>query len=58
MSILLVSSEMPEVMGMSDRIMVMHNGQVTGEFSRAEATEEKLMTAAFGQTAEEEGIPS
>ena len=48
MSILLVSSDMPEVLGMSDRVMVMHEGRVTGEFSQAEATQEKLMRCAVG----------
>jgi rhamnose transport system ATP-binding protein len=49
MGILMISSEMPEVLGMADRILVMHEGRLTGEFSRAEATEEKIMTAAAGQ---------
>lgn len=44
--ILMVSSELPEILGMSDRIMVMHEGRKTGEFGRAEATEEKIMKAA------------
>ena len=51
MSILLVSSDMPEVLGMSDRIMVMHEGRITGEFSRNEATQEKLMRCAVGKAA-------
>ena len=42
MSIILVSSDMPEVLGMSDRILVMHEGQITGEFSHAEATQENF----------------
>jgi rhamnose transport system ATP-binding protein len=46
MAILMISSELPEVLGMSDRILVMHEGRVTGEFSRAEATQEKIMLAA------------
>jgi len=46
MAILMISSELPEVLGMSDRILVMRAGQLTGEFSRAEATPEKLMAAA------------
>ncbi len=44
--ILMISSELPEVLGMSDRILVMHEGHVTGLFDRAEATQEKIMTAA------------
>lgn len=49
LSIILVSSEMPEVLGMSDRIMVMHEGKSSAIFSRAEATQEKLMAAAVGK---------
>ena len=45
-AILMISSELPEVLGMSDRILVMHEGQVTGLFSRSEATQEKIMLAA------------
>jgi inositol transport system ATP-binding protein len=47
-AILMVSSELPEILGMSDRVLVMHNGRITGEFSRAEATQEKIMHAATG----------
>jgi rhamnose transport system ATP-binding protein len=46
MAILMISSELPEVLGMSDRILVMHEGRLTGQFTRAEATQEKLMAAA------------
>ncbi len=45
-AILMISSELPEVLGMSDRILVMHEGRVTGVFERSEATQEKVMTAA------------
>ncbi|MFM1654663.1 sugar ABC transporter ATP-binding protein [Brevibacillus sp. B_LB10_24] len=47
-AIIMISSEMPEVLGMSDRILVMHEGRITGEFSREEATQEKIMHAAAG----------
>jgi inositol transport system ATP-binding protein len=47
-AVIMVSSEMPEILGMSDRIIVMHEGQVTGELSRAEATQEKIMQLATG----------
>jgi inositol transport system ATP-binding protein len=47
-AILMVSSELPEILGMSDRVLVMHEGKLTGEFSRAEVTQEKIMTAATG----------
>jgi ABC-type sugar transport system ATPase subunit len=49
LAIVLVSSELPEVLGLSDRIIVLHEGKLTGEFSRAEATPEKVMAAATGQ---------
>lgn len=51
LSIIMVSSDMPEVLGMSDHILVMKEGQITGEFSRAEATQEKLLAAAIGKSA-------
>jgi len=45
-SIILISSEMPEIIGLSDRILVMSNGKITAEFDRKEVTQEKLMKAA------------
>ncbi len=45
--ILLITSELPELLAMSDRILVMHRGKVTGEFSHEEATQEKVMAAAM-----------
>jgi ABC-type sugar transport system ATPase subunit len=48
MAIVLVSSELPEVLGLSDRILVLHEGQASGEFTRAEATAEGIMAAATG----------
>jgi len=42
----MISSEMPEVLGMSDRIMVMHEGRVTGFLARSEATQVKVMDLA------------
>ncbi len=47
--IIVISSDLPEVLGVSDRIMVMHEGEITGEFTRAEATQEKLMACATGE---------
>ena len=47
-AIVLVSSELPEVLGLSDRVLVLHEGRVTGEFTRATATPEKLMACATG----------
>ncbi|HEK9980789.1 TPA: sugar ABC transporter ATP-binding protein [Streptococcus equi subsp. zooepidemicus] len=46
--ILLVSSDLLEVLGVSDRIVVMHEGRITGELSRGEATQEKVMQLATG----------
>lgn len=46
--IVIISSELPEVLGMSDRILVMSEGRITGEFLREEATEEKIMMCATG----------
>ncbi|HUP44119.1 MAG TPA: ATP-binding cassette domain-containing protein [Thermoanaerobaculia bacterium] len=50
LAIVLVSSELPEVLALSDRVMVLHEGRVTGEFTRSEATAEKVMACATGQT--------
>jgi ribose transport system ATP-binding protein len=47
-AILMVSSELPEILGMSDRILVMRGGRIQGELTRAEATEEKIMEFATG----------
>ncbi len=46
LAIIMISSELPEVLGMSDRIVVMHEGQITGELPRAQATQEKIMALA------------
>jgi ribose transport system ATP-binding protein len=48
--IIFVSSELPEILGISDRILVMGSGQIKGEFSRAEATQEKIMSLATTST--------
>lgn len=50
-AIIMVSSEMPEVLGMSDRIVVMHEGTVSGVVDRAEATQERIMQLATGTEA-------
>lgn len=47
-AVILVSSELPELIGMSDRILMLHEGRIGGEFPRAEATQERLMEAAMG----------
>jgi rhamnose transport system ATP-binding protein len=46
MAILMISSELPEILGMSDRMIVMHEGRITAHFTRDEATQEKVMAAA------------
>lgn len=46
--IIMISSELPEVLGMSDRILVMHEGRIAGELSREEATQEAIMHLATG----------
>jgi ribose transport system ATP-binding protein len=47
-AILMISSELPEVLKMCDRILVMHEGEITGELRREEATQEKIMALAMG----------
>ena len=48
-AIIMVSSELPEILGMSDRIVVMHEGRVKGELTREEATQERIMQMAIGK---------
>ena len=48
MAVLMISSELPEVLGMADRVLVIHEGRLTAEFSRAEANEDDIMRAASG----------
>jgi ABC-type sugar transport system ATPase subunit len=48
LAIVLVSSELPEVLGLADRILVLHEGKMTAELSRQDATPEKVMAAATG----------
>ena len=47
-SIIMISSELPEILGMSDRILVMYEGKIAGELLRADATQEKIMACATG----------
>jgi ribose transport system ATP-binding protein len=54
-AILMISSELPEVIGMSDRIVVMHDGQITGELPPKEATEEAILMMATGQVTKNHG---
>jgi rhamnose transport system ATP-binding protein len=53
-AVLMISSELPEVLGMADRILVMHEGRIAAEFSRDQADEDSVMRAATGQALQEE----
>ena len=52
-AILMISSELPEVLRVGDRILVMREGRLVGEYARADASEEKIMSAATGQLQEQ-----
>ncbi len=52
MAVVLVSSELPEVLGLADRIVVLHEGRITGEFRRETATAEAVMACATGHAAQ------
>ena len=54
MAILMISSELPEVLGVADRVVVMSGGRVTGELSHADATEEAVLGLALPHGADEE----
>ena len=49
-AIIMISSDLPEILGMSDRIMVMYEGRVMGELSAEEATQERVLAYSFGHT--------
>jgi rhamnose transport system ATP-binding protein len=51
LAVIMISSELPEVLGMSDRIVVMHGGTVTGTLERGEATQERVLELALGHPA-------
>ena len=46
--IIMISSELPELLGMSDRVLVMHRGRIQAELAREDATEERVLSAALG----------
>jgi D-xylose transport system ATP-binding protein len=50
LAVVIVSSDLPEVLGLSDRVIVLHDGTVTGEFTRESATPEEVMACATGRT--------
>jgi ABC-type sugar transport system ATPase subunit len=52
LAIVMISSELPEILGMSDRIAVMHGGTVVGTLDRAKASQEAVMELALGHVAE------
>lgn len=54
--IIMISSELPEILGMSDRILVMHEGQIVADLNGSTATEEQIMTYASGQLEQQQGI--
>jgi ABC-type sugar transport system ATPase subunit len=51
-AIIMISSELLEVLGMSDRVLVMREGQIAGEFSAEEATSERVLQCALGERGE------
>ena len=51
---LLITTELPELLAMSDRIIVMHRGKVTAHFTRGQATQEKVLAAAMSEGDHEE----
>ena len=55
-AVLVISSELPEVLGLADRIVVMQDGRVTGQLHHAEATEERILTLAIADHLSSEGV--
>jgi rhamnose transport system ATP-binding protein len=53
LAVIMISSELPEILGMSDRIAVMHGGKIVGTMNRSEATQENVLQLALGHSARE-----
>jgi ribose transport system ATP-binding protein len=49
-AVLMISSDMPEVLNMSDRILVVREGQIAGELQRGQASQESILRLAIGET--------
>ena len=49
MALLVISSEMPELLGLADRLLVMAEGRIAADLPRAEATEERILDLAMGE---------
>jgi rhamnose transport system ATP-binding protein len=56
MAVLMISSELLEILGMSDRIAVMHEGRIVGVLERAETTQEKILNLALGHSAQNQAL--
>ncbi|QDF65363.1 ribose ABC transporter ATP-binding protein RbsA [Shewanella sp. SNU WT4] len=56
LAVIMVSSDMPELLGLSDRILVMHQGQISAEFERHQAGQEQILAAAVGKYHTEETL--
>lgn len=57
LAILMISSELPEILGMSDRVLVMRGGKIVAEYSRHEATQEKIAAAMMSESRDTESDP-
>jgi ABC-type sugar transport system ATPase subunit len=55
-AIMMISSDLPEILGISDRIIVMKEGRIAGELSRSEATEDKVVAFAAGAAVSQKGV--
>ena len=58
MAILMISSELPEILGMSDRVVVMRGGTIAGAIARSEATQEGVLALALGHSIQDPAGPS